>query len=609
MSDRERMDEGEGARHVAAQGSRGEQAGPESMELLVPKRRLWPVFAVLGAIVAAAGFFVYRSLTATDPLRILVAIDLDGYWWEGSEPAAKLADELGEELAELGFDPVKGGDPKTLKVLESAKDPREAAKKLGAGFVIEARLAPEIVEHPVKGGYFEVRVDAPVTLTYLDKGTSTEAHLRGYSGATKKPRAMALLADSMASQALDAVIAQILDHPAVREITEGSDVKLLERLAPARSFAKDRALKVADAEASYSLRAKEREEEGPQRVTFLSHNAAEDLLVGVGAGGYFVKTADVTPFFSIHSRELVRRDALETVEWRPLDQKATPTTDPAAPKPMWKGYHVYSYPSAQVDGDRVALVEDLFGWAKTITIVDRSGKSRRVRVDPEHRFVDPRIAPGGKFVAVYDRPSQGAPADLMVIETDAGKEVFGVHTENGSLGGFTWLDERRVAFVYVPDGTPEDTRTLGVVDVSKQPLTIERPLQGKPGEDLKNPSASADGSKLAFVLAGEEPGIAVVDTSTWIRKVYNVGGGALWPVFSPDGRRVVFMMRGRGNTDIALLSLETGEVRRLTESSVDESGPRFSGDGKQVLFEVRYRDPAFPRKRWLSRVASVAVEP
>ncbi len=152
------------------------EAAPSSaLEAFVPKRRLWPVFAVLLAIVGGTAFFAYRSLTASDPLRILVAIDLDGYWWEGSTPAARLADELGSQLAELGFDPVKGGDPKVMKILESSKDPRAAAKKLGAGFIIEAHLPPEIVQHPVKDGYFEVRVEGPVTLTYLDKNTTSES--------------------------------------------------------------------------------------------------------------------------------------------------------------------------------------------------------------------------------------------------------------------------------------------------------------------------------------------------------------------------------------------------------------------------------------------------
>ncbi|WP_437665561.1 TolB family protein [Sorangium sp. So ce1182] len=582
---------------------------PASFEALVPKRRLWPVFAVVGLAIAAAGLAAFRSLTATDPLRVLVAIDLDGYWWEGSQPAARLADELGAQLAELGFDPVKGGDPEVVKALESAGDPKAAGRALGAAFVIEAHLSPEVVEHPVKEGYFELRADAPVTLTALDKDTSTEGRISGYSGATKKDRAMALLADFMASQALDAVIAQLMDHPSVRAITEGTDIKLLERLAPARRFTKERAAEAARAAEAYAAQAKVSEAEQQGRVTFLSPPSAEDLLVGTAEGGYFVKTADVSVFFSARSRSLVRSEALETVAWRPLDQQAPPTTDPGAPRPMWRGYHVYSYPSSQRDGDRVALVEDFYGWAKTITIVDRSGQSRRVRIDPEHRFVDPRLAPGGKFVAVYDRPEADAEADLMVLDTESGKEVFGLHTENESLGGFTWLDEKRLVFVYVPDTSTDEVRHLAVVDVTRQPMTIERPFRASPGEDLRSPAPSRDGTKLVCVVSGAEPGIAVIDTATWRRKVYATPGGAAWPTFSPDGARVAFEAPGAGGTDIAVLALATGEVKKITQGSAQERVPRFSADGRRVLFEVRYRDPVFPRKRWISRIASAAVEP
>jgi hypothetical protein len=585
-----------------------EQAPPSSLEALVPKRRLWPVFAVLGLVVAAIAFFAYRELTATDPLRILVAIDLDGYWWEGSQPAAKLADELAAQLGELGFDPVKGGDPKVMKILEKAKDPKAAAKKLGAGFIIEAHLAPEIVEHPVKDGYFEVRVDAPVTLTYLDTGKTSEGRIRGYSGATKKDRAMALLADGMASQALDAVIAQLIEHPAVREITSGSDVKLLQRLNPAVGFAKDRTLKLAEANEAYASRARERDKEEQGKVTFLSPPAAEDQLVGVGGAGYFVKTADVVPFFSLRRRDLVRSEALETVEWRPLDKAAVATTDPAAPKPMWKGYHIFSYPSAQSDGERVALVEDIFGWAKTITIIDKAGAAKRVRIDPEHRFVDPKLAPGGKYVAVYDRPQPNAPADLMVLDTDAGKEVFGLHTENQSLGGFFWLDEKRLGFVYVPQDAVAQDQQIGVVDVSKQPLSIERPFHVKSSESIGMPTASRDGKRIACISNGSDFGVGIIDTATWTKKVYAVDGGASWPAFSPDGTHVVFET-ARDGWNVSALDLATGAVKPLTQGKGEHRLPQFSADGKRVLFEVRYNDPVFSRARRVSRIASVPFEP
>ncbi len=581
-----------------------EVAPPSSMQAIVPKARLWPVFAVMGVVVAAVALFAYRSLTASDPLRILVAIDVDGYWWEGSAPAARLADELASQLAELGFDPVKGGDPKVMKALESAKDPKAAAKKLGAGFIIEAHLAPEVVEHPVKDGYFEIRVDAPVTLTFLDKGTTSEARIHGYAGATTKERAMTLLADSMAAQALDAVIAQLIEHPAVKEITTGADVKLLTRLQPAVSFTKDRTRALNEATTAYTARAHALEEVTAGKETYLSPAAADDTLVGVTEGGYFVKTADVTPFYSLRRRDLVGHEALETIEWHPLSAKPT---DPVI---VWKGYHVYSHPSSEPGGDRVAFVEDLFGWAKTITIADRSGKTKRVRVDPEHRFVDPQLAPGGKFVAVYDRADRSAPADLMVLDTDTGKEVFGLHTDNQSLGSFCWLDDKRIAFIYIPERSGSMASVLGVLDVTKKPLSIEQPFRAPVDEGLTEIVASRDGTKIAFVrIANDAAALGVIDTSTWKSKLYPIRAPFEWPSFSPDGAHVTFQVRSAGQNDIAVVSLATGAVTQLTQTSLDEQLPQFSADGKRVLFRVGDKDPILSRVRRLSRIASVAFEP
>jgi TolB protein len=57
------------------------------------------------------------------------------------------------------------------------------------------------------------------------------------------------------------------------------------------------------------------------------------------------------------------------------------------------------------------------------------------------------------------------------------------------------------------------------------------------------------------------------------------------PVFSPDGRWVVFCSERRGNPDLYALDLtSTGPPKLLTDSDAMEDAPAFSPDGKQLAF-------------------------
>jgi Tol biopolymer transport system component len=62
------------------------------------------------------------------------------------------------------------------------------------------------------------------------------------------------------------------------------------------------------------------------------------------------------------------------------------------------------------------------------------------------------------------------------------------------------------------------------------------------------------------------------------------------PVFSPDGRWVVFCSERRGNPDLYALDLKNGgQPRLLTDNDSMEDAPAFSPDGRQIVF-VSTRD-------------------
>src|SRR4249920_4218359 len=82
------------------------------------------------------------------------------------------------------------------------------------------------------------------------------------------------------------------------------------------------------------------------------------------------------------------------------------------------------------------------------------------------------------------------------------------------------------------------------------------------------PGISPDGSTIAFVSGGD------------IWEVPAGGGDARLlvshpatesrPLFSPDGKRLAFASNRTGNGDVYVLTLDTGELKRLTYDDSDE---------------------------------------
>jgi len=105
---------------------------------------------------------------------------------------------------------------------------------------------------------------------------------------------------------------------------------------------------------------------------------------------------------------------------------------------------------------------------------------------------------------------------------------------------------------------------------------------------LGEPSLSPDGSEVVFVSGGDiwtapaQGGVAqllVSDPATESR-----------PIFSPDGARLAFMSNRGGTTNIYLLTLATGEVKRLTWADANEQLDGWSRDGKWIYFASAVND-------------------
>ncbi|MBI3137151.1 MAG: S9 family peptidase [Sphingobacteriales bacterium] len=113
-------------------------------------------------------------------------------------------------------------------------------------------------------------------------------------------------------------------------------------------------------------------------------------------------------------------------------------------------------------------------------------------------------------------------------------------------------------------------------------------------------SLNTDGSKAIFTVTSIEPdGESKTDykytSQVWIvpsdgssapLQLTTGKENASQPVFSPDGRQVLFVRSVEGKSQLFLLALEGGEAVQLTKFKYGAGNPKWSPDGKQVLFST-----------------------
>ena len=102
------------------------------------------------------------------------------------------------------------------------------------------------------------------------------------------------------------------------------------------------------------------------------------------------------------------------------------------------------------------------------------------------------------------------------------------------------------------------------------------------------PSLSPDGAEIAFVSGGD---IWTVPTAGGdARLLVSHADNESRPLYSPDGKSLAFTSSRTGNGDIYLLTLETGDLKRLTFDDGAEVLNAWSRDGKMLYFQATSRD-------------------
>ncbi|MBA3890024.1 MAG: PD40 domain-containing protein [Gemmatimonadaceae bacterium] len=190
--------------------------------------------------------------------------------------------------------------------------------------------------------------------------------------------------------------------------------------------------------------------------------------------------------------------------------------------------------------------------------------------------------PAGLQVTVYDvgrqsvLDSQTFPLTPAPLSRDWRHAVHGISDEiEGWLTGTRGIARTRIAFVR---GT-----ALFVVD-SDGAMETGIPVVSPPLSPAWHPSGTA----LAYNTYGVGSRVMVHDFATGrARTVSSTAGGVnQTPVFSPDGRDIVYAYTGEdGNAELYRVGASGGSARRITtgRGSLNLS-PSFSPDGRRMVF-------------------------
>ena len=227
------------------------------------------------------------------------------------------------------------------------------------------------------------------------------------------------------------------------------------------------------------------------------------------------------------------------------------------------------------------LKEDIFSMTPRGTdirrVADLRGGQREPGVSPDagqlafwsYGTDDPGLwtmgADGSDPALLADSSTNTQPAFLADGETIAYRDLVNGPSEQS--------DEH--IFTVAADGSPPGAT----------------PLLADPGERYRFPTFSADGELMAFVQADETPA-----TQSWNVYVADADGTNRVPVvtrrtddyapdISPDGERIVFWSRARGELDIFSVRIDGTRLRRLTgHNGVNEWMPDYSPNGNKIVY-------------------------
>ena len=255
---------------------------------------------------------------------------------------------------------------------------------------------------------------------------------------------------------------------------------------------------------------------------------------------------------------------------------------------LWK-YAVLSLTVALVCVDAVAQSRGARSNADSEWIVFSSGRSGRgdiYAVSPTSGEVilwagtsEPESSV--RYDAFRDRVVHTRYGGRGAMLVSGERELFG--DPNGDVSPQWSPDGWRIVYSAIRDGRED-------LFIARTDGSREKRLTNDVEED-RYPAWSPDGVRIVFARRDSAGWdlftLDLRNPSSVPERLTERGVYVGHPDWSPDGRRIVFDTRVEGQTEIAMVDVETGEFVRLTQRDGNDLVPAWSLDGERVAFGGR----------------------